>query len=173
MTRFPALRTYLRSEQLERRQAAAVLRLAYVAAFGAQAAFALAVGIAVRLATRLPAPSNSLMAWILVALALMELPFGALVATLATRQPGRSSALSGALMLGVVLATPAWFAALAFATGHQGLPVMLLWMCLALAYGLGFLFASRLAGSAVQGDPVGRDAEREEPADPADPGLEP
>ncbi len=142
-----------------------MLRLAYVAAFGAQAAFALVVGFGVRLATRLPPPSNSLMAWILVALAVMELPFGALVASLATRRPGRSAALSGALMLGVVLATPAWFAALAFATGHQGLPVMLLWLVLALAYGLGFLFASRLAGGAVQGEPVGRKEGDEEHGD--------
>jgi len=48
-----------------------------------------------------------------------------------------------------VLSTPAWFLALALATGQRGLPLAALFGVLALAYGLGALLVGRLGRNAA------------------------
>lgn len=130
-------------------RAAATLRAAYLVMFLTQAAVAGVIALLARWLSGFAARPNALLGWVLVVLALAELPFGAVLVALAQRRPGRQAALSGALLVAVVLSTPAWFLALALATGQRGLPLAALLGVLALAYGLGALLVGRLGRNAA------------------------
>lgn len=151
--RFPALEHYLRDPTLDRRRAAAVLRAVYAAMFLGQMGVALGLGVVVRLVSQLHSRPSALLGWVLVALSCLELPVGLLLAGLAGRGSDRRRALSAALLGAVVLSTPAWFAALALATGQAGTPVIVLWGLLALYYAVGAGGVGRLAARAAQGPP--------------------
>jgi len=156
--RFPGLDHYLKAPSLDRRHAAAVLRSVYALMFLGQLVVALALAIVVRLLSHMHTNPSPLLGWVLVALACLELPLGLVLAGLAGlagRGPDRRRALSAALLGAVVLSTPAWFAALALATGQGGMPVLVLWGLLALYYAVGVGGAGRLAGRAAQGPPAG------------------
>ena len=129
------------------------MRLLYLAAFATQTVVALVVGVVVRILTRLPPPATALLGWILVVLALLQVALGAGLGVMAGRYSSRSAALSGTITLGVVLATPAWYAALAFATAQGTLPALGLLTCLALAYAVGLLMVTRLAVAAAAAAP--------------------
>lgn len=149
VARVPLLRgrlgDFLLATDLDAGRAAGTLRLLYVVAFGAQVVVALVVGVTVRSLTRLNAPATSLLGWILVVLAVLQVALGIVVGGMAGRHPSRSGALSGTITLAVVLATPAWFAALAFATAQGSMPLLGLWACLAASYAVGLLLVTRLA----------------------------
>lgn len=114
---------------------------------GAVAALvALGVGL---LAGGAPTEPSPILAWILVALAVGQLPlvlgitmrFGAMKGGAGARR----GALSTALLAGVMLASTAWFLALALATGQAGAPLFLLLFLTMLAYTVGFALMGRLA----------------------------
>src|SRR5690554_281414 len=152
---------YLKTPRLSAGAAAAFLRSAFVLAFLAQCVVAALVGVVVvLLAGGAPSNPSSLLAWTLAAFALAQLPVVALVVTRLSGLPGgkgaRRSALSAALMAGVLLASTAWFLSLALATGQTGIPLFLLLFLTLTGYGLGFLVVGRLgrvAASELIGDP--------------------
>jgi len=151
--RFPALEHYLRAPTLDARRAAVVLRIVYAAMFLGQMVVALGLAVLVRLASHLHTSPSALLGWVLVALSCLELPLGLVLAGLAGRGQDRRRALSAALLGAVILSTPAWFAALALATGQSGTPVIVLWGLLALYYAIGVAAAGRLAAQASKGPP--------------------
>lgn len=143
-------------------------------AFLAQCVVAALVGVVVvLLAGGAPRNPSSLLAWTLVVFALAQLPVVAFAVTRMSGLPGgsgaRRSALSAALMAGVLLASSAWFLSLALATGQAGVPLFLLLLLTLTGYALGFLVVGRLgrvAASEVLGEPEAEPA----PAGPA-PGV--
>jgi hypothetical protein len=124
--------------------------------FLGQMVVALLLAVIVRLLSELHTRPSLLLGWVLVALAALELPLGALLAGIAGRGDDRRRALSAALLAAVIFSTPAWFAALALATGQRGAPVLVLWGLLALYYALGAAGAGRLAARAVRAPPTPR-----------------
>ncbi|HET8985748.1 MAG TPA: hypothetical protein VFN03_08310 [Trueperaceae bacterium] len=129
-------------------RSAATLRLVYALAFMAQVLVATVVAVIVRaLAGGTPRPSE-ILAWVLVALAVMQLPFAALLSTRLGFIANRQGALARTLFTAIVLASTAWATALALATGQRGLSVYVLLSLVMLAYALGFLVVSRLASRA-------------------------
>lgn len=131
-----------------------MLRGVFAAMFLGQMAVALLLGVSVRLLSDLHTRPSSFLGWVLVALAAVDLPLGALLSGIAGRGDDRRRALSAALLAAVILSTPAWFAALALATGQRGAPVLVLWGLLALYYAFGAAGAGRLAARAVRAPPT-------------------
>ena len=153
MMRFPGLAHYLQDDPLARSRAAGVLRAVYAVMFLGQMAVALVLAVLVRLASHLHTRPAPLLGWVLVGLAVLELPLGLALASVAARGNDRRRVLSAALLGAVILSTPAWFAALALATGQEGYPVLALWGLLAFYYALGVAGAGRLASRAAQAPP--------------------
>ncbi len=119
-------------------------------AFLAQCVLAAAVGvIVVALAGEGPRNPSALLAWILVGIALAQLPVALLVVSrLTVVKPvrgARRAALSAALMTGVLLAATAWYLSLALAIGQTGLPLFVLLFLTLSGYAVGFLLVGRLA----------------------------
>ena len=125
------------------------MRLVYVAAFMAQVLVAVLVALAVRALAGGPPRPSDVLAWILVALAVMQLPFAALMASRLGTITSRQAALARTLFTAVTLAATAWSTALALATGQRGLSVYLLLSMVMLAYAAGFLAVGRLAHRAA------------------------
>lgn len=117
--------------------------------FAAQVIFAMAVGVLVSALAPGTVRPNDFLGWVLVALALMQVPLAVGVAARLGSIGSRQAALSRALLAAVVLAGTAWFAALAIVTGQQGFSVYLLVALVAGAYGLGFITIGRLARAAA------------------------
>jgi hypothetical protein len=125
------------------------LRSAFAVSFLAHAAVAALVGIVVvLLAGAAPRNPNSLLAWMLVGMTLAQLPVALLIVVRAgalRSGPGaRRAALSSAILTGVMLASTAWFLALALATGQGGTPLFVLLLVTLTAYSVGFLLMGRL-----------------------------
>ena len=154
--RLPGIERYLRDPQLPRPHAAAVLRGVFAAMFLGQMVVALVLAVVVRLVSDLHTSPSPLLGWVLVLLSTLELPLGVVLAGIAGRGDDRRRALSAALLGAVILSTPAWFAALALATGQRGAPVFVLWGLLALYYAFGVAGAGRLAARAVEVPPAPR-----------------
>lgn len=170
-----SLETYLNAEPLPFWRASAFLRAVFVAAFAAQVVVAVAVGVLVSaMAPGTPRP-NAFLGWVLVALAMMQIPTAVLVASRLGTASSRRAVLSRVILTAVVLASTAWFAVLAVATAQQGASVYLLFGLLASAYGLGFITVGRLARSAAALAPDSKDGEDdptdEDDEDFADPGV--
>jgi hypothetical protein len=157
MMRFPGLEHYLQDDPLARSRAAGVLRAVYAVMFLAQMVVALVLAVLVRLVSHLHTSPSPLLGWVLVGLTALELPLGLALANVAARGNDRRRALSAALLGAVILSTPAWFAALALATGQGGEPVLVLWVLLALYYALGVASVGRLASRAAQAPPSASD----------------
>lgn len=118
-------------------------------AFLAQCVAAALVGVVVvLLAGGVSGSPSPLLAWTLVALALAQLPVAAFMVTrlgaLKSGDGARRAALSTALMMGVMLASTAWFLSLALATGQAGMPLFALLGITMLSYAVGFLQIGRL-----------------------------
>lgn len=121
--------------------------------------FAALVAVAVRLLAGGVRPNPSpLLGWMLVVVALIQLPIMFLasqrVSVPATEDEpqghgARRSALSASLLSGVLLATSAWFLALALAAGQSGPPAFVLLALVMLAYSGGVLAVGRLGGIAA------------------------
>lgn len=149
-----------------------MLRGAFVAAFGLQAAFAFAVGGFVRVAFGDGGGGGgNVVTGALVAFAAVQVGVGVFVArlgvlatsraarTLAATEDAneaaarlrtvRTGALAQTVASAVLLATPVWFAAFVVATG-QGLAAFAALIALAsLGYGIGVIACGRLAHAAV------------------------
>lgn len=140
---FSGLRRFLLEPTPARVQAAAPLRLLFALAFFGQfGVVALAWPLLALFAT--PAPASSpLTAQVLLGVALLELPLGLLVAEMVARPGGKEGAMAGAIALGVVLATPAWFALFVWLSGGARLYLAAFWGVLALYYLLGWVLAVR------------------------------
>jgi len=144
----------LRDDELPAWRSLATVRTVYALAFMAQVVVATVVAVAVRaLAGGAPRPSDFL-AWVLVALAVMQLPLAALSASRLGAIGSRQAALSRTLFTAITLSATAWFTALAVATGQRRLSVYLPLALVMMAYGLGFLVVSRLAGHAARLPPA-------------------
>ena len=123
-------------------------------AFLAQCVVAALVGVVVvLLAGGAPRSPSALLAWILVGIALAQLPVVVFVVTrlgaLRAGKGARKAALSAALMTGVMLASSAWFLVLALATGQTGVPLFVLLFLTLSGYALGFLLVGRLGRTAA------------------------
>ncbi len=156
--RLPGLTDYLTAPELIPARAAAVLRTAFAGMFFSQTVLAGVVLGVLMLVVGGPARAGrggGALGWTLALLALSELPLGLALTERAGRRPGRGGPLAGALLAGVVLSTPAWFTALAVATGQAALPVAALVGVLAALYGVGFLRCGALARLAAGRPPTG------------------
>jgi len=140
-----SLRHYLTTAELEPGRAASFLRLAYAASFLAQVVVAALIAVVVRALAGGPGSPSALLAWLLVAFAVMELPVALLVTARMGAARSRRSALTAAILAGTMLASSAWFAALALATGQRGTPVFLLLALVTIGYAVGFFAVGRLA----------------------------
>lgn len=154
---------YLHTPQISLAGATSFLRSAFVLAFMAQCVVAALVGVVVvLLAGQAPRNPSALLAWILVGIALAQLPVVVfVVARLGALKPGkgaRRAALSAALMTGVMLASTAWFLALALATGQAGAPLFVLLFLTVSGYAVGFLLVGRL-GRVAASEVVGQTGE--------------
>lgn len=126
-----------------------MLRLVYVSTFMAQVLVATLVAVLVRAAAGgTPRPSQ-ILAWVLVALALMQLPIAAVLVSRQGAITSRQTALARTLFTAILLSATAWSTALALATGQRGLSVYVLLTLVMLAYALGFLSVGRLASRAA------------------------
>ncbi len=155
--RLPGIERYLLDPDLRRSQAAATLRAVFAAMFLGQMVVAMLLAMVVRLVTEVHTRPSALLGWVLVVLSVAELPLGAVLAGIAGRGDDRRRALSAVLLGAVILSTPAWFAALALATGQRGLPVLVLWALLALYYAFGVAGAGPLAARAAKAPPASHD----------------
>ncbi|HEX7040127.1 MAG TPA: hypothetical protein VF202_08455 [Trueperaceae bacterium] len=119
----------------------------------AQTAAALVVGVVVAALAPGPPRPSGLLAWTLVALAVLLLPLGLASLARLAYVDSRQAALSRAIFAGVTLSTSSWFAALALATGQRGAPVLVLLAVLLLAYAAGFVGSGRLGRAAAAAPP--------------------
>lgn len=158
------LRRYLRAPTLSVGAATTYLRAAYALAFLVQCLVAALVGVSVlALAGGGSRQPNTLLAWALALLALSQLPIMLFVvarfASFKSAPGARAAALRAALLAGVLLASTAWYLALALATGQVGVPLYLLLALTLTAYTTGFLLVGRLgrvaAGERIREDPPG------------------
>ncbi len=153
-----ALRRYLTTPELEPWRAASFLRLAYAAAFLGQGIVAALVATGVRALAGTPGRPSSLLAWLLVAFAAAELPIALAVTARLGAVRTRRSALTATILAGVMLASSAWFAALALATGQRGTPVLALLALVSVGYAVGFVAVGRLARRPLAIDVAGERA---------------
>lgn len=157
-----SLRDYLSAPELAPGRVASFLRLTYAVAFLAQVVVAALVAVAVRALAGGAGSPSALLAWMLVAFAVMEMPIALLVTARMGAAPSRRSALTAAIMAGTMLASNAWFAALALATGQRGAPVAILLVLVMSGYAVGFFAVGRLARAALpaEGAPARASDER-------------
>jgi len=125
-----------------------LLRLVFVLTFFAQLVVAAIVGVIVRAFAANPPLASPVLATVLVAAAVLQLPIALAAAFRLGKVVSRQAALSRTLFMGVLLSATAWFTSLALATGQRGASVYLLLALVMLAYALGFLAVSRLAKTA-------------------------
>ncbi len=123
--------------------------------FLAQLLVAALVAVAVSALGPEPTGGSSWLGWVLVALAVMQVPWALALASRFGVVASRQAALSRVILSAVTLASSGWFAALALATGQSGASVYLLIALVAGAYGLGFIAVGRLARVAAASPPQG------------------
>lgn len=146
---FAALRAFLKSDTPTRAQAAGALRTLFVLAFWGQTGLAtLAWGVLFVFLDPDPAISN-LTAQVLVGLTALELPATYLLGTLSARSGTRAGALTAALLEGILLAAPIWFALFTWLIGSPAFYPTVLLGAAALFYGLGLLAVGRYVAQAT------------------------
>lgn len=144
-----ALQHFLNNPQPNEGEAANVLRMVYVLIFMAQIAVAaILAGVMAALVGR--QSSSTLLAQILVAMALVQLPLTLLLSIGVSKAGGKQAALSASIMSGVLLSTPAWFLALTFLVSSTFLYIGILFFILMLYYAVGFMLCGRWAKVALQ-----------------------
>ena len=144
-------RRYVSGDPLPSSAAAALLRFAFAASFGAQTGLALVVGVMVRVLTETPAQPSLLLGVVLAVLGLLQGPagFAAGLAPLPEPERVRAAALQRTLFAAVLLSTPAWYLAFLIATGGGGWPFLALIGLIALYWFAGILLATRLGARAA------------------------
>lgn len=146
---FPALQTFLTSDAPTQKQAAGALRTLFMLAFAGQTGVALGVW-GVLLIFFEPEPSASpLTAQVLVGVAGLELPLALVLGTLNARSGKQAGALSAALLQGILLAVPVWFALFCWLIGSPAHYTLALLGIAALYCALGLLLAGRYAAQAT------------------------
>ncbi len=108
------------------------------------------VAVALRASVGASGSPSGLLAAVLVACALAQLPIALASTAGLSRVATRQQALSRALFMGVLLSSTAWFAALALATGQGATASYALLAIVLFAYALGFLALGRLARRASE-----------------------
>ena len=156
------LRHFLVSEELTGSSVSAILRSVFATMFFAQTLLALVLGGMLRFGFA-STPSSPLVAQILLGFSLLQLPLTLFLSRQATHSEhgdsehgdsehggGRQAALSATLLSGVLLATPAWFLALALALGTNTLYLILFFAVLMSYYLIGFLLVKTFSNVALQ-----------------------
>lgn len=146
-----AWRRYLAGDPVSPGAAAALLRAAFAASFGAQTVVAMLIGFGVALLTDAPAQPSLLLGAVLALLGVLQGPAGlaAGLAPLPEPERARAAALQRTLLSAVLLSTPAWYLAFLVATGGGGWPLLVLIGLLAIYWFVGVLLATRLGARAV------------------------
>lgn len=161
------LRQFLKSRHPTPADALLAVRLMFGLSFWVQIGFVVFVGVGMRLFVGASPQGDTILSPVLLVLGGLELPLALALANAVARAGGKGGALSGATFLGVVLATPAWFALLAGFAGGLNLYTLLLVALLALYYALGFVLAGRFARLALlpkaDNSPAPHRADREHP----------
>ena len=147
---FRALQAFLKNDAPTRAEAAGALRTLFILAFWGQSLLAaVAWGLLFAFLAPEPAASN-LTAQVLVGLGALELPAVYLLGWWTARGGTQAGALSGALLEGILLATPVWFALFAWLIGSPARYLALLLGLAAFFYGAGLLAVGRYAAQATQ-----------------------
>lgn len=126
------------------------LLVAYAAAFFLQIGFVLLLGAVLALVVTPREGVSPLLGRSLQALALVLLPLGLLLSALGAWRGGKDRAFSAAMMLGGILAAPAWFALLLVMAGSDGGYTLRLALLLLVYFPLGALAAAACARFAVR-----------------------
>lgn len=141
------LRQFLKSRHPTPADALLAVRLVFGLSFWMQIGFVMLVGGVMWFFVE-GSGGDSVLGLVLLVLGGLELPLALALANAVARAGGKGGALSGATFLGVVLATPAWFALLAGFAGGLNYTLLLVAL-LALYYALGFVLAGRFARLAL------------------------
>ena len=152
---FRALQVFLKSDAPTRAQAAGALRLLFVVAFWGQSLLAALAWVV--LSTFLtPQPAvTTLTAQVLVGLGALELPVAYALGSWTARGGTQAGALSAALLEGILLAAPVWFALFTWLIGSPTL-----YPGPAARVGRAFLRPRPVSGRALRGaGDTNRDAE--------------
>jgi hypothetical protein len=135
------LQTYLKGQPTQV-QVTSVLRLAFASSFALQIFCALMLAIILSLLTS-ERRDNPLLAQIMIVLAFLQLPLALFISHKVSLAGNRQGYLSAAIMCGVLLSTPAWFAAMAFLSTTQNLYLFIFLLILMNFYALGFILCGR------------------------------
>jgi len=133
----------IKNPQPERPEMAWGLRLSYSAAFLLQPLFALLFGGVLLLIAAPQAAASALMSQVLIALAILQLPVALAMAYGLGRSGGKGALIAASIVLGVLLATPAWLALFAWLIGSAPLYLVILLGLLAIYYALGLALSGR------------------------------
>lgn len=125
-----------------------MLRASFALMFLAQLLIAAFVAMLLRLLAE-PQSANALVSQILILFSFFQLPLGTVLPLFAARSGGKRAALSATLMMAVLLATSAWFAAFAFLIGAPPAYLMIMFLLLIGYYMIGFFFCGRFATVAL------------------------
>ena len=147
---FRALQVFLKSDAPTRAQAAGALRLLFVVAFWGQSLLAALAWVVLSTLLTPELAVTTLTAQVLVGLGALELPAAYALGSWTARGGTQAGALSAALLEGILLAAPVWFALFTWLIGSPALYPALLLGLAALFYGLGLLAVGRYAAQATQ-----------------------
>jgi hypothetical protein len=131
-------------------QALQALRLLFMLMFMGQLAVVAVTAASFLLFVQRSAGASPLIAQILLAFAVLQLPVALGIATLAARQGLKGGALAAVISLAVILASPAWYALLLWLISSPGQYLLLALLVLTLAYSLGFIQSSYYAKMAIR-----------------------
>jgi hypothetical protein len=145
-------RRFLRSKKPDAQEALWGLRLLYGGAFLVQIGFALALGLLLALIATPRENGGDALARILQVLAVANLFLGLVLALLTAWRGGKDRALSAALILGGMLATPAWFILLLVMARSDPVYPLRLGLLLLLYFPLGFFVAGLLTPLALKAE---------------------
>jgi hypothetical protein len=136
-----SLQTYLKGNPTSL-QATGVLRLAFALSFALQVFFALLLSV-ILLFVSSERRDNPLLSQIMIVLSFLQLPLALFISHKVSMVGNRQAYLSAAIMSGVLLSTPAWFAAMSFLSTTQTLYLLVFLLILMNYYALGFILCGR------------------------------
>lgn len=142
------LRAFLTSDAPTRAQAAWALRTLFMLAFAGQTGLALVAWGALLVFFR-PDAASALTAQMLLGLAGLGLPVTLALGTFSARSGEQAGALRAALLQGILLAVPVWFAVFCWLIGSPAVYTLALLGLAALYYALGWLLVGRYAAQAT------------------------
>jgi hypothetical protein len=134
-------------------EAAALLRLVYLAVFGGQLLLAMTVGLLLAAFVPGRGAANDIVAVVLLAMAVFHLPLGWVLGRAAVRAGGRQGALSGIIAAAVMFSIPAWFGVLLLVSGQRPVYLMGVAAVVSIGYSLGFLLTAVAAQVAAADAP--------------------